>query len=229
MNTFASRAVVLLDAGGTLIGLCFDRVRSAVGRSAAHFADETLEAADAKARLWADAAVRRGATTEELWSGYVARLLGGAGLPESEHPAALAALWEANRREGLWRRALPGARETLGRLAASGRRLAVVSNAEGQVEQDLRELGLAEHLETVVDSHLVGVAKPDPAIFAVAFSRMEITANDAFYVGDIPAYDVVGAEAAGLPVVLLDPFGHHAEQPVTRIPSIGELPTLLGL
>jgi len=62
----------------------------------------------------------------------------------------------------------------------------VVSNAEGQVEQDLVAAGFGAYLETVVDSHRVGVAKPDPRIFAIALGRLGAGAEQALYVGDVP-------------------------------------------
>ncbi|MCU0253481.1 MAG: HAD-IA family hydrolase, partial [Acidobacteria bacterium] len=113
---------------------------------------------------------------------------------------------------------------------AAGRRLAVVSNAEGQVEQDLAAAGFGRYLETVVDSHLVGVAKPHPRIFAIALERLGVGAEQALYVGDVPAYDVAGARAAGMPAVLLDPWGIHAGvDGAVRIRRLEELPGLLGV
>jgi putative hydrolase of the HAD superfamily len=118
----------------------------------------------------------------------------------------------------------------LARLARSGRRLAVVSNAEGQVEQDLIAAGLGQYLETVVDSHRVGVSKPDPRIFAICLARLGAIADQCVYVGDVPAFDVVGAQAAGIAPILLDPHGlHDALHDVVRIRSLAELPGLLGV
>src|ERR671926_294918 len=51
----------------------------------------------------------------------------------------------------------------------SGRRgllVAVISNTEdGRAREALEAAGLAEHFDVIVDSHLVGLSKPDPAIF----------------------------------------------------------------
>jgi putative hydrolase of the HAD superfamily len=47
------------------------------------------------------------------------------------------------------------------------------------------------------------------------------------YVGDIYRVDVLGARAAGLRAVLLDPHGVHMEKPCERVASLGELPSLL--
>ncbi len=223
----AAREIVLLDAGGTLIGLDYDAVRRAVGAAGAGLDDRALEVAEALARRWADAAIRRRLAPRELWNGYFSRVLERAGVERDAISAALDALWLANRRQGLWRRPLPGVHRALEWLHDSGRRLAVVSNAEGQVEGDLRAAGLTGWLETVVDSHLVGVAKPDPRIFAIALDRLGAGPEQAFYVGDVPAFDVEGARRAGMPAVLIDPHGVHEDCPAVRIASLADLPALL--
>ena len=114
-------------------------------------------------------------------------------------------------------------------LKRRGYRIGVVSNAEGRVEQDLGSAGYAGLLETVVDSHVVGVAKPDPRIFEICLERIGGRAADAIYVGDVPAFDVDGARAAGIDPVLIDPFDVHDDVEVTRIRALDELPGLLGL
>jgi len=182
------------------------------------------------ARVWGAAAAARGVNGRALWDGYFGRILEETGVPRSAHAAALDALWRAHHERGLWRRPVPGALGVVARLHAAGRRLAVVSNAEGQVEQDLVAAGFGAYLETVVDSHRVGVAKPDPRIFAIALERLGVAAGQALYVGDVPAYDVAGARAAGIPAVLLDPWGIHADVgDAVRIASLAELPALLGV
>lgn len=225
------RRVILLDAGGTLITLQHDRLRTVIAPySTATPDDHAFERAESEARRWADVAIRSACHGRELWDGYFSRLLLGAGIEPNAIAPILPALWAANRALGLWRKPIAGARGALAQLVQAGYRLAVVSNAEGQVESDLREAGLADQLETVVDSHVVGVAKPDPGIFQIALERLGVSREDAFYVGDVPAFDVVGAHAAGLPAVLLDPHEIHTDVEVAaRLPSLAALPSWLGI
>jgi putative hydrolase of the HAD superfamily len=103
----------------------------------------------------------------------------------------------------------------------------VVSNAEGHVERDLNGAGFDGAFETVVDSHVVGVEKPDPAIFEIALRRMKLKRETTIFVGDLPSVDVCGARAAGLGAVLLDRHEVYADVDVPRIRSLGELPALL--
>jgi putative hydrolase of the HAD superfamily len=222
------RPIVLLDAGGTLISIDYERIREVVGRFRLGPLDAELDEAEARARAWADAGVRARLSMRQLWDGYFGRILQRIGLPEDHVEECLDTLWDLHHERGLWRRPIPGARDVLVRLRQAGKRLAVVSNAEGQVEQDLREAGFGDLLETVVDSRKVGVAKPDPRIFEIVLDRLDATASEAVYVGDVPAYDVEGARAAGIPAILLDPHDIHGQTDAVRIRTLAELPRIVG-
>lgn len=223
----AARPVVLLDAGGTLVGLDWDRVRALVARHGVAPADRQLVEAEAHARAWADVAVRERLGFRGLWQGYFVRMLTEVGVPLDAAPSLAERLWEMHGQRGLWNRPIPGALEAVRRLAEAGKRLAVVSNAEGQIEQDLQRTGFGAFLETVVDSEIVGVSKPDPRIFEIALERLGAAPGQAVYVGDVPSYDVLGARAARIEPVLIDPLGLHAGIDCRRIRSIEELPALL--
>ncbi|MCD5311707.1 HAD family hydrolase [Kineosporia babensis] len=120
-----------------------------------------------------------------------------------------------------WREPVPTAAKTLLALEEQGIPIGIVSNAEGQVEGDLAALGIcgvdtpgAARVVCVVDSHVVGVSKPDPAIFLHALDAMGIPASPRIaYVGDTVFYDVRAATAAGLTPLLHDPFGYHQRDP----------------
>ena len=75
----------------------------------------------------------------------------------------------------------------------------------------------------MIDSGAVGVMKPDPRIFHLALDAMGIDAADAWYVGDMPGIDVIGARAAGLHPVLMDPYEFHLDADYDRIGSLTEL------
>ena len=51
----------------------------------------------------------------------------------------------------------------------------------------------------------MGVEKPDPRIFQIALERAGLEPSEAAYVGDLYSIDVLGARAAGLHAVLMDP------------------------
>ncbi|MGI8709576.1 MAG: HAD family hydrolase, partial [Acidimicrobiales bacterium] len=79
----------------------------------------------------------------------------------------------------------------------------------------------------VIDSGTFGVAKPDPAISALALDSVGVDAARAVHVGDTFQYDVRGARAAGVHPVLVDPLGLRTDTDCDRIASLTEVATLL--
>jgi putative hydrolase of the HAD superfamily len=137
-----------------------------------------------------------------------------------------------------WTLVAPGVHETLAGLAALGIPMGVVSNAEGTVEEQLGRLGVCHargnghregvEMAAIIDSTVVGVWKPDPAIFGFALEALGLPAGeDIWYVGDTIRYDVTGALAAGLTPVHMDPYADCLAPDGHR--HIRDLPELLDL
>jgi putative hydrolase of the HAD superfamily len=82
----------------------------------------------------------------------------------------------------------------------------------------------------IIDSAVVGVAKPDPAIFAIALSALGVPPDGTvLHVGDSLRYDVAGALAAGLQPVHMDPFSLcPAPDDHLHIRRLADLPALAG-
>lgn len=163
----------------------------------------------------------------DAWRGYFSTLLHGLGIPEERRRDAGRHLWSAHLRDHMWTRTDPATPRALSRLRERGYRLGVVSNADGRMASALETAGLADFFEFVVDSHAVGVEKPDARIFEMAVERMALDPGECLYVGDLYAVDVVGSRSAGLRPVLVDPFGGHEGLglPVDRIGGVPELPS----
>ena len=218
---------ILFDAGGTLMRLDFACMAKIARAHGAELTEATLARAEIASRRAIDAQARAelGLTGTDATrrEGYFGNLLRAAEVGSERIPAILAALEAENLVSNLWRVPLEHAVETLTGLRARGLRTAVVSNADGRVEALLRSAGLGAHLELVVDSHYEGIEKPDPEIFHRALSRMGVRAERAAYVGDIYSIDVVGARAAGLSPVLIDPLGAYADADCPRIAGLAEL------
>jgi len=80
----------------------------------------------------------------------------------------------------------------------------------------------------VIDSHLVGVEKPDPRIFQLALAQAQARPAQAIFVGDIYAIDVLGAERAGIRPLLLDVLGCYAGVHCEKIRHLRELLTKIS-
>jgi putative hydrolase of the HAD superfamily len=70
--------------------------------------------------------------------------------------------------------------------------------------------------------------KPDPRIFHAAVDLLGLPAEEVWYVGDMPAIDVVGARRAGLRPFLMDPLGLHLDADYDRVPSLAALADLIA-
>ena len=187
-----------------------------------------MSASESIARTTIDRRVREGGRTSEAWRDYFRILLTRVGAPPEGTEEIIDTLAEAHLRVGLWTVAIDDAVATVRALKQAGHRLGVVSNAEGRVERDLDGAGYAGLFDTVVDSHLVGVEKPDPAIFRIALERMRVDPETTVFLGDVPAVDIAGARAAGLTAVLLDRHDLYPNVDVPRLRSIAELPDWLS-
>lgn len=214
-------AAVLFDAGNTLVFLDYARLADAVGGALG----VPLTAAGLKQHAGAAArAMEEGRLTDrERGTAFLLTLFERAGVPPERTDELKAVLLEMHQRMHLWGATEPGTVEALERLKAGGMRLAVISNSDGRAAAALEAGGLLDQFEFVIDSGEVGVEKPDPRIFQIALNRMGLEASEAVYVGDLYEVDVVGARAAGLDVVLLDPAGAYAGRDVKTVRSLVEL------
>jgi putative hydrolase of the HAD superfamily len=114
--------------------------------------------------------------------------------------------------------AYPDATPALAWARSRGLATAVVSNGDCSLPSQLGDAGLA--VDVTVDAATCGVAKPDPAIFAIALTRLGVSAAEALHVGDHDPTDGAGARAAGIDVVILD----RSEEPAPgTIASLAEL------
>jgi putative hydrolase of the HAD superfamily len=108
-------------------------------------------------------------------------------------------------------------------LRASGRRLVVLSNANGTLHRAFDRLGLTASFDVIFDSYKEGVEKPDPRFFHIALERSGADAATTMHVGDLYHVDVAGARAAGLTPALLDVAGLYPECDCLRVRSLTEL------
>jgi 2-haloalkanoic acid dehalogenase type II len=116
--------------------------------------------------------------------------------------------------------------DTLSSLRDQRYKLGIISNWPSTLEKTLERSGLRSYFSVVVGSGNVGYAKPHPQIFRIAADQMGVRPGEALYVGDSVEYDVAGARAAGMNVVLLDREGRCLTQS-PRIQSLSQLTQLL--
>jgi len=167
---------------------------------------------------------------ERDWIEYDRAYAASVGVPEADVPDAAEALGHT-RTALLWRWPIPESLAALAALDSAGVPLGVVSNASGQIEAVLGRsricqvgTGRGTTVRCIVDSTVVGVAKPDPKIFDHAEVHFPgLTRDRIAYVGDSVTMDIGGATAAGLHPILLDPYDDHPDAPFERLKELGAL------
>ena len=225
-------SAILLDAGGVLVFPQPDLLRPPLQALGVSPDVAAFERAHYQAMLIQDVATVPPAPGT-WWREYLVGYFAGCGVAEDQcrelaAEVALATVGET------WTHVGTGAMAGLRALAALGLPMGVVSNSDGTVQAALSRLGVCYAPDApdkagstagstagitagstagvpvgvVVDSAVVGVAKPDPAIFGIALDALGVPASGTvLHVGDSLRYDVAGALAAGLEPVHLDPHG----------------------
>jgi putative hydrolase of the HAD superfamily len=217
---------VVLDAGNTLVSIDFDRIARLLAAHDVPVDASTLHRAEARARPAVSRWLKqRGSSkADDSFPLYLEAILAQVETVASRaNDLATRLAPELGPSGRLWRWVLPNAREGLQRLHAMGLSLAVVSNSDGSAASVLRDAGLDTYLTTIVDSAVVGVEKPDPRVFEPALQALRVASERALYVGDLYYPDVVGARAAGLIPVMLDPFGDWPDLDCDAVRDLVEL------
>ena len=109
-------------------------------------------------------------------------------------------------------------------------KLVLVSNFYGNIQTILEDFGLASFFSEVVESSVVGVRKPDPAIYQLGVDAMGYPADKVLVVGDSFSKDVVPAKKVGCKVAWLKGQGWGNEVIDEQVPDIiiTDLPDLLS-
>ncbi|HET6959597.1 MAG TPA: HAD family hydrolase [Vicinamibacterales bacterium] len=216
---------VFLDAGGVLVNPNWHRVSDALARHGVSVTAERMAEAEPRAKKRLDTGDTIRATNDQQrgWT-YFNLVLGEAGVALSDATAAaLAELHTYHQTYNLWETVPDEVLPSLAALRASGRRLVVLSNANGTLHKAFDRLGLTTSFDVIFDSHQEGVEKPDPRFFQIALERSGADAATTMHVGDLYHVDVAGARAAGLTPALLDVAGLYPDCDCLRIRSLTEL------
>lgn len=99
-------------------------------------------------------------------------------------------------------------------------KLVLVSNFYGNIQTILRDFKLDRFFADVVESSVVGVRKPDPAIYQLGVDAMGFNASEVLVVGDSFSKDVVPAKKVGCKVVWLKGEGWGNETIDESLPDV---------
>lgn len=229
MNTKPS--AVLLDVGGVFLLPSRSHIRSAL-RQVGHRVkdDRAIDRAHYVATRVFPLDLEGEEFMGSYWTEYLETYARTLDVEEADLPEAIEHLRNEYVTGGLWTHEIEGAREGLRQLVDTDVTVGVVSNSDGTIGARLRAMEILQvgqgpgvSVECLVDSGAVGVEKPNPKIFDFALELLDLPPEEIWYVGDTPAFDVVGASRAGLRPILMDPFDVNGDYGVSCVRSLADV------
>ena len=88
-------------------------------------------------------------------------------------------------------------KQVLEHLKQEGYPMVLVSNFYGNINQVLKDAGIDGYFKNVIESAVVGVRKPNPAIFALGVCALDLPASQVLVVGDTYSKDIMPAHKLG--------------------------------
>jgi putative hydrolase of the HAD superfamily len=222
-------AGVVFDLYGTLVDGGFAE-RDAVAHAMAHDLGVDPAAFAAAIRETFEERVRGRTGSLQDTVRMLAERVGGAPAPAAVEAAA-------ERRLALTRRLLEADKTTLGvldRLRAAGLALGLVSDCSNETPTAWAVSPLASRFQGVAFSCLLGVRKPEPAIYLHTLGQLQLAPAACVFVGDGESHELTGAAALGMRAVRVRPLGaaaadRHEDDVGFAGDEIGSLTELLVL
>jgi HAD superfamily hydrolase (TIGR01509 family) len=216
--------LIFFDVGNTLLFPNRERIHSPLAERGFVPDAEHLRDLECRTKNRFDGMMTsNGSTDHSFWWMFYTQLLSEIGLQDD---AIRNQLVTSIRNSGNWDQIRPGTAEQLGEIGERYQ-IAVISNADGRIEDVLNRCSIARCFRTITDSGLVGYEKPHPEIFRQALQSMNAAPGESLYVGDVYSVDYAGATDAGMEAVLMDVPGAYRDKGVPRVESLAELQTVL--
>lgn len=85
--------------------------------------------------------------------------------------------------------------------------LVLVSNFYGNLKSVLDDFGITHYFNKIIESAVVGIKKPDPAIFSLAVEALGLYPEAVVVIGDSYAKDIIPATETGCKTIWLQGIG----------------------
>ncbi|MGA2236153.1 MAG: HAD family hydrolase [Terriglobales bacterium] len=218
--------VIFFDVGNTLLFPNRERIHAPLAERG--FVPDGEHLRDLECRTknrFDDMMAENGNIDHSFWRMFYSQLLSEIGVKD-EDDAIRDQLVASIQKSGNWDQIRPGTADQLHEISERYR-VAVISNADGKIEDVLHRCGIAHCFRSITDSGLVGYEKPHPEIFRKAMLSMNATPEESLYVGDVYSVDYLGATGAGMQAMLMDVPGAYRDKGVPRVESLEELQMVL--
>src|SRR5258708_22758400 len=216
--------VIFFDVGNTLLFPNRERIHAPLAQRGFRPDADHLRDLECRTKNRFDGMMtNNGSTDHGFWWMFYSQLLSEIGLKDDAVRDQLVASIRNSRN---WDIIRPCTAEKLFKIGERYR-IAVISNADGKIEDVLRRRGIAHCFRTITDSGLVGYEKPHPQIFRQALKSMNAAPEESLYVGDVYSVDYLATPGPGIHAVLMDIPGAYRDKGVPRVESLEGLQSVL--
>jgi putative hydrolase of the HAD superfamily len=226
-----SISTVFFDIGGTLIHLNPRVFEKAIQKYLPNYQVPTnFRKADINSKTYA---LTEGNEMKTVQTRYFRRMLEQLGIPQEVKEKVVVDLVEIAQvsSKDLWNELDDSAIDVLSYLKPKYK-LGVISNNVGNAQVQLEEAEIDLYFSSIIDSHVLGVSKPDPKIFLFAAEKLGVKAEECVYIGDMFEWDGIGPVNANMPAVLVYASPESRESakayPLIRVvDTLSDLKTIL--
>jgi HAD superfamily hydrolase (TIGR01509 family) len=216
---------IFFDVGNTLLFPNRERIHASLAERGFTPDREHLRDLECRTKNQFDVVMTaNGNTDHSFWWMFYTQLLSEIGLNDDSIRDQLVA---SIRNSANWDTIRPGTAEQL-RQIGERHKIAVISNADGKIEDVLTRCGIAHCFRTIPDSGLAGCEKPHPKIFRQALKSMNAAPEESLYVGDVYSVDYLGATGAGMQAILMDVPRAYCDKGAPRVESLEQLQAVLN-
>ena len=110
--------------------------------------------------------------------------------------------------------------------------LVMVSNFYGNLSTVLQDFGIAGYFQTIVESAVVGVRKPDAAIYALGVQELGFSPDECVVIGDSYSKDILPAKTVGCQTIWLNVKGWEttevSSEADVEIDDFARIPEVIG-
>ena len=110
-------------------------------------------------------------------------------------------------------------KQVLEHLKQAGYPMVLVSNFYGNINQVLKDAEIDGYFKDVIESAVVGVRKPNPAIFALGVCALDLPASQVLVVGDTYGKDIIPAHKLGCHILWIKGLQWEEKQVDESIPD----------
>jgi putative hydrolase of the HAD superfamily len=120
-----------------------------------------------------------------------------------------------------------GTREVLNYLFDKYELHIITNGFEEAQERKLQNAEIRQYFNTVTNSEMVGVKKPNPKIFNFALNQAKAEAEESIMIGDSLEADIEGANKVGIEGILFCGYDNYSSAKVKKINQLIELKNYL--